>query len=289
MPYFICEDCDMSYEVDSGEDPSLYMCSQCDGPLIYVEKLAEYGRDPETSEITKIGSSTFTEKMVSRYNFIMYIAAAIFLLSALALYFGYYLAILPLLAFSGVIVSISSRRRSWKKGDKGEKIVAWCLDELTKCIIFNDVNLPQGRGNIDHVILSPNGLFVLETKNYKGRFAVKGDEWFYKKDKRIIKSKSNPGKQIKRNALSLKKFLDHSMDMDKVWINSLVVMVNGHVDIIDPTPHYNIIRPSQIERAVKIGKSKLDLDTIYSLSCLLQDYSSEMVYRAGDWPEEWTQ
>ncbi|MEW6009668.1 hypothetical protein [Methanobacterium movens] len=80
MPYFICQDCEMSYEVDNDEDPSLYICSQCDGPLIYVEKLAEYGDARETSEITKIGSSTFTEKMVTRYNFIMYIAALIFYL-----------------------------------------------------------------------------------------------------------------------------------------------------------------------------------------------------------------
>lgn len=36
---------------------------------------------------------------------------------------------------------------------------------------MNDLTLPDGQGSttqIDHILLSPNGIFVIETKNYKG-------------------------------------------------------------------------------------------------------------------------
>ena len=254
-----------------------------------ITEINDYSEPLEHSELVKIGKGTYTEWKVTKYTYIIFIGATLLFVSAWAFFYGYIWAIIPILLFFVLVIYFLSSSKSWKKGDKGEKIVARHLDDLPGCIIFNDVNLPHGWGNIDHVILSPKGLFVLETKNYNGHFTVKGDEWFYKLGHRFKISKSNPGKQIKRNALSLKKFLEQSMDMDKVWINSLVVMVNGHVDIKGSTPHYYITRPSQIERTIKTSKSMLDLDNIYSMSCLLQDHCGEMVYRASDWPEDWTQ
>ena len=38
-------------------------------------------------------------------------------------------------------------------------------------ILLNDLTLPDGQGSttqIDHILLSPKGIFVIETKNYKG-------------------------------------------------------------------------------------------------------------------------
>ena len=38
-------------------------------------------------------------------------------------------------------------------------------------ILLNDLTLPDGQGTttqIDHILLSPKGIFVIETKNYKG-------------------------------------------------------------------------------------------------------------------------
>ncbi len=42
---------------------------------------------------------------------------------------------------------------------------------MKRYIWFNDVTLPDEQGGttqIDHIVLSPFGVFVIETKNYKG-------------------------------------------------------------------------------------------------------------------------
>lgn len=58
------------------------------------------------------------------------------------------------------------------KGKAGEKTVARMLRKLPKeqYIVMDDVTIPTPRGSnqIDHLILSVYGIFVLETKNYTG-------------------------------------------------------------------------------------------------------------------------
>ena len=56
-------------------------------------------------------------------------------------------------------------------GKFGEKRVARKLDWLSKeYITLNDILLPTkyGTTQIDHIVVSPYGIFVIETKNYKG-------------------------------------------------------------------------------------------------------------------------
>ncbi|WP_439475786.1 NERD domain-containing protein [Algoriphagus formosus] len=58
------------------------------------------------------------------------------------------------------------------KGDLGEFWIAKRLNRLNKkdYIVLNDVLLRMGKAStqIDHIVIAKSGLFVLETKNYKG-------------------------------------------------------------------------------------------------------------------------
>lgn len=59
------------------------------------------------------------------------------------------------------------------KGMAGEKQVARILNTLdpNEYILMNDLYLPKEDGKttqIDHILIGPQGIFVIETKNYKG-------------------------------------------------------------------------------------------------------------------------
>lgn len=73
-------------------------------------------------------------------------------------------------------------RYKWKKnknkrtGKKGERLVASELKSLRRkeAIVFNDVllSLPGGRtAQVDHIVISRAGIFVIETKNFTGRIS----------------------------------------------------------------------------------------------------------------------
>ena len=58
------------------------------------------------------------------------------------------------------------------KGRRGERAVASILSELpsSEYSVINDITLQDEHGStqIDHVIVSVYGIFVIETKNYSG-------------------------------------------------------------------------------------------------------------------------
>ena len=60
--------------------------------------------------------------------------------------------------------------RAWRKGEEGERIIASVLEsELpNEFHVFNDVRFPGRTANIDHLVVGPSGVFVLDTKNWRG-------------------------------------------------------------------------------------------------------------------------
>jgi hypothetical protein len=89
--------------------------------------------------------------------------------------------ILFLLLALGHFVKMRQNRdeeRSLAHGLRGEAEVTRILSSAlgNDTYVFNDLTLRHGRrtSQIDHLVLSPNGLFVLETKNWRG--VITGDE-----------------------------------------------------------------------------------------------------------------
>jgi hypothetical protein len=70
------------------------------------------------------------------------------------------------------IDAVDRERLSWRKGAVGEAIVAATLGHLPDdFVVIND--LSKRFGNIDHVVIGPTGIYVVDTKNWKG--SVKAD------------------------------------------------------------------------------------------------------------------
>jgi hypothetical protein len=75
--------------------------------------------------------------------------------------------------------TVRKRNRALRLGEDGEKEVGHSLEDLRQqgCRVFHDI---VGSGfNLDHVVVSPRGIFVIETKTYskstRGRGVVEFD------------------------------------------------------------------------------------------------------------------
>ncbi|WP_305419598.1 nuclease-related domain-containing protein [Photobacterium leiognathi] len=81
-------------------------------------------------------------------------------------------ALQPLLWVIPVLILIYIIKTPWFKGCAGERIVHFCLKRLPKSDykVLKDVTLPceSGSTQIDHIVVSKYGIFVVETKNMKG-------------------------------------------------------------------------------------------------------------------------
>ncbi len=61
--------------------------------------------------------------------------------------------------------------RAWDTGAAGEQVVGARLDSLTGdgLKVLHDRRIPRTRANIDHVVVSRAGVFVVDAKKYKGQ------------------------------------------------------------------------------------------------------------------------
>lgn len=60
--------------------------------------------------------------------------------------------------------------RLWRRGYEGERVVGELLESSLPDTfhVFNDVHFPGRKANIDHIVIGPSGIFVLDTKNWRG-------------------------------------------------------------------------------------------------------------------------
>jgi Nuclease-related domain len=63
---------------------------------------------------------------------------------------------------------------AWRRGAAGERRTARLLDPLERdgWAILHDLAVPCGRANIDHLVIGPGGVFVVDSKQYRGRLQL---------------------------------------------------------------------------------------------------------------------
>jgi hypothetical protein len=65
---------------------------------------------------------------------------------------------------------------NWQQGSWGEQSTADELAQLPRAAWVPIHDLPDGHGNLDHVVLGPGGVFLLDSKRYAGSIRVDGDD-----------------------------------------------------------------------------------------------------------------
>ena len=76
----------------------------------------------------------------------------------------------------GVILALQEapqHERSWAHGAGGEELVAQALTKHCPDIpVLHDRRIPGSRANIDHIAIAATGVWVIDTKRYKGKLQV---------------------------------------------------------------------------------------------------------------------
>ena len=120
------------------------------------------------------------------------------------------------------------------RGQKGEEIVSDILNSIKEYhYLLNNVTFKNKRSEmthqIDHILIHPHGVFVIETKNYYGTISGNKDDiyWIktFNKRGKIVKEKfMNPIKQNNAHIRYIKKIIGKDIP-----IINFVVFVNNDV------------------------------------------------------------
>ena len=65
---------------------------------------------------------------------------------------------------------------AWRRGAVGERRTARLLAPLERhgWAVLHDLALPGSRANLDHLVIGPGGVFVIDSKQYRGRLQLDG-------------------------------------------------------------------------------------------------------------------
>ena len=74
----------------------------------------------------------------------------------------------------GLLFQPSPDAVAWQRGAAGERWTARLLDPLQRqgWAVLHDLALPGSRANIDHLVIGPGGVFVIDSKHYRGHLQL---------------------------------------------------------------------------------------------------------------------
>jgi hypothetical protein len=91
---------------------------------------------------------------------------------------GWWVGLLVVGAFVAGNWVLPQSTTAWAIGAAGERRTARALAKLPpdRFAVLHDRAIPGSRANIDHIVIGPPGVFVVESKFYKGKVTLKGDQ-----------------------------------------------------------------------------------------------------------------
>ena len=152
-----------------------------------------------------------------------------------------------------LLILFSLRLRDWESllsAEKGQPKTPSVLKSLSNdYLLISDLALPEYGVDIDHLVIGPNGLFIVEVKNYSGYIRCNQDQWAVKS--RRIDSLS---KQAKRNSVALRSAiacLYSGKDIAIPYVTPLLVFANPEAKLRLRRPTVGVLRLHEIAEFVK--------------------------------------
>ncbi|NKI25238.1 hypothetical protein HCG49_01520 [Arenibacter sp. 6A1] len=163
-----------------------------------------------------------------------------------------FLIIILILVLYGILYYFKKRILPKIKGSIGEYKVASRLKHLNKkeYLVLNDILLKNGNltTQIDHVVICKSGIFVIETKNYKGWIHGHQNSEYWTQSIYKIKSKiRNPIKQNWVHVFAIKKILP---EYDYIKYFPIVVFA-GDGKLKNVTTTLPVIYKNKLIRTIK--------------------------------------
>ncbi len=145
------------------------------------------------------------------------------------------------------------RYRMLKSGIEGEQNVTKVLTSKLNdaCCLIDDITYVSDRGNkqnVDHIVLAPNGIFAIETKNYKGKVSCKGSFWQVP-----FPFGHSPSSQAKANASWVNKQIKKSgiPGTWNSWVEPIVVFSNPNVELETTNPEISVLVLDELINCIK--------------------------------------
>ena len=316
MPYLICPQCEIYYEIEANFDiRNLEVCEKCNGNLQYYETIDEYyDKSDETSikdntdrneDYSKINKKTYDYNLIAISGLAIallglcvlifaYISPFIFIsqnidnlnaISSIDTTFSIFTQIILIYTLSFVLMAAGSIIYIWgkrknnhlKKSSGGIKKLPYYLSKLPeRYFILNNVKIPLKKVNYDHIVIGPTGIFLIKIKKIRGQIIINENEWITEKGNN--KNNRNHGRKLKTETVEFSRFLtSHGLNIPHLMINTILAFSNDNFKIEKKPSFYEVLNLEQIPDFITGWKRKMDKTDAIEAMVLLEPYSREIL------------
>jgi hypothetical protein len=199
--------------------------------------------------------------------------------------------------FEGRFRANSALRGQLRAGLRGQNRTVDILTVLDDdYYLLNNLKLPGRADDVDHLVVGPNGIFALETKNHRGHIYCRDGQWYQAKVSRKGRQQPeepirDPTQQLKRNVDYLRGCINNTdrklSRRTRLWIEGAAVFTHPSVrvelesQVEDALPfpaiHVQELPAYIVRHTPRRPYSKGDVRRIVSMFAHLQAPSSRQI------------
>jgi len=119
--------------------------------------------------------------------------------------------------------------------------------------VLHDRRVPGTRGNIDHIVIAPAGVFVVDAKAYEGLIEIRNYGWFWKPDWRLTvgrRDKSKLARDMSWQVEAVRSALEAAGVDPLPPITPVLCFVDGRWPFFRPPEEYAGVR-LESERSIR--------------------------------------
>jgi hypothetical protein len=178
----------------------------------------------------------------------------------------------------GVALAITGEPQSttaWERGSIGEQKLAEALTGVAGLKVLHDRRVPGTRGNIDHIVVAPAGVFMVDAKRYAGLIRIRDRGGLFKRDDRLYVGSRDCSKLADNMAWQIgavRGALDSAgTDFAGIPVEPVLCFVDGEWPLLFPPTIYKGVRLEGMRSIKKLvtGSELLDVNQIERVSHFL--------------------
>lgn len=161
------------------------------------------------------------------------------------------LPVLPVVVLAALVIVIGG---GWfarhlhriRQGRLGERLVTNLLGQLSADYwLINDLVAAPRRGNVDHVVVGPCGVVIIETKRVAGHIRCDGDDWYVNGHRRRSMSR-----QVNAGAVAVKELLARRHPDFTSFVTSIVVLTHPLCRVEVNRARTTVVRYSELKQVI---------------------------------------
>ena len=166
----------------------------------------------------------------------------------------------------GLVVALTSEPQSteaWATGARGEELLASALVGVPGIVVLNDRRMPGSWANIDHIVIGPAGVFVVDAKRYTGRIGVHNKGGLFRSDYRLFvgrRDHSDLADGVAWQAEAVAEALRATGVEALPPVTPVLCFVNGDWPLINPPTAFQGVRLESERTLKRLVTQRLTMD-----------------------------